>query len=202
MLATESILKLKVINTILLSFDLNQRITPAAMANQLTLIELFAELRSSCFVCFTKWNTNSVLSEWNQPLRAWIKRNRRRKTVQEIEEANDPPPDYETMYQAYCAYVVASLSNNTDGGAFSKMGTYLGFFEARVLWMYNLDDIQVEDRAAGDLEAYHLYLYDHYRTYALDTIRQGKVIINFHHVASAGNRQNTYPSEPNKKLLC
>jgi hypothetical protein len=45
MLATESILKLQLINNIIISYDLNTRATPATMANQLTLVELFAELK-------------------------------------------------------------------------------------------------------------------------------------------------------------
>jgi hypothetical protein len=45
MLATESILKLRLINNIIISYDLNTRATPATMANQLTLVELFAELK-------------------------------------------------------------------------------------------------------------------------------------------------------------
>ena len=45
MLSTESILKLGVINNILISYDVNARATPANMATQLTLMELFAELR-------------------------------------------------------------------------------------------------------------------------------------------------------------
>jgi len=175
MLATESILKLKVINNVLISFDLIQRATPATMANQLTLISLFDELRESCFLCFTKWNTNSVMSEWNTPLRLWIRKHRKAKTVEEISE---DPPSYECMYQAYCTYIVSSLANEEDGGSFSKMGTYLAFFEARVLWMYNLDAIQEEDRVSGDLEPYHLKLYEFYRNKALHTLREGSTIIS------------------------
>lgn len=55
MMSTETITKLKVINNILISFDTNTRATPATMANQLTLIELFRDLRNSCFLILTKW---------------------------------------------------------------------------------------------------------------------------------------------------
>mmetsp|Transcript_16644 Transcript_16644/g.19972 ORF Transcript_16644/g.19972 Transcript_16644/m.19972 type:complete len:558 (-) Transcript_16644:1521-3194(-) len=175
MLATESILKLEVINNVLISFDLNLRATPATMANQLTLIALFNELRPSCFLCFTKWNTNSVMHEWNTPLRLWVKKYRRAATVEEITE---DPPSYEIMYQKYCTYIVSSLANEEDGGAFSKMGSYLAFFEARVLWMYNLDAIQQEDKCNGDLEPYCIRLYEFYRDKALQTLRDGSTVIH------------------------
>lgn len=64
-----------------------------------------------------------------------------------------------------------------DGGAFSKMGAFLAFFEARVLWMYNLDGIQIEDREEGVLEPCVLRLYEFYRNKALDTLDKGSTRI-------------------------
>mmetsp|Transcript_1679 Transcript_1679/g.2640 ORF Transcript_1679/g.2640 Transcript_1679/m.2640 type:complete len:563 (-) Transcript_1679:618-2306(-) len=170
MISTESILKMGIINNILISFDVNARATPAVMANQLTLMELFSELRRSCFLVFTKWNTNAVQVEWNKPLRDWVRKWKRARTIEEITE---DPPSYEEMYKTFCRYVIDALANEMDGGAFSKMGTFLAFFEARVLWMYNLDGIQLEDKEDGELDPYLSRLYHFYRNKALDTLDRG-----------------------------
>lgn len=174
MVATESVLQMGIINNILISFDVNSRTTPAMMANQLTLMELFSELRRSCFLVFTKWNTNAVQVEWNQPLREWV---RRWKRAGSIEEITEDPPTYEDMYRAFCQYVISALANEMDGGAFSKMGTFLAFFEARILFMYNLDGIQLEDREEGVLDPYITRLYTFYREKALDTLDRGSTRI-------------------------
>jgi len=174
MVSTESILKMGIINNILISFDVNSRTTPAVMANQLTLMELFTELRRSCFLVFTKWNTNAVMVEWNTPLREWVRKWKRAKTREEI---TDPPPSYEEMYKSFCRYVISALSEDSDGGAFSKMGAFLAFFEARVLWMFNLDAIQQEDRIDGALEPYNQVLYEHYRARALEVLDKGSTRI-------------------------
>jgi len=174
MISTESILKMGIINNILISFDVNARISPPMMANQLTFVELFSELRRSCFLVFTKWNTNSVQVAWNKPLRDWVRRWKRADTEEEITES---PPSYEDMYRAFCRYVIDALANEEDGGAFSKTGTLLSFFESRVIFSFNLDAIQVEDRAEGELEPYITVLYHHYRNKALDTLDRGSTRI-------------------------
>ncbi|GBG34330.1 BTB/POZ domain-containing protein KCTD12 [Hondaea fermentalgiana] len=174
MVATESVLQMGIINNILISFDVNSRTTPAMMANQLTLMELFSELRRSCFLVFTKWNTNAVQVEWNKPLRDWVRRWKRAETEEEIDEE---PPSYEEMYRSFCQYVIGALANEMDGGAFSKMGTFLAFFEARILFMYNLDGIQQEDREEGALDPHISVLYRFYREKALDTLDRGSTRI-------------------------
>eukprot|EP00511_Aplanochytrium_stocchinoi_P003812 CAMPEP_0204823766 /NCGR_PEP_ID=MMETSP1346-20131115/1844_1 /ASSEMBLY_ACC=CAM_ASM_000771 /TAXON_ID=215587 /ORGANISM="Aplanochytrium stocchinoi, Strain GSBS06" /LENGTH=658 /DNA_ID=CAMNT_0051950555 /DNA_START=178 /DNA_END=2155 /DNA_ORIENTATION=+ len=176
MMSTESVNKMGIINNVLISFDLANRQTPAVMANQLTLMELFTELRRSSFLIFTKWNTNSVQSEWNTPLKKWVRKWRRTRRIEDIKE---DPPSYHEMYQAYCNYIVSSMVNDEDGGSFSKMGTFLLFFEARVLWMYNLDGIQIEDKEYGDLEPHIEKLYNFYRNLALETLHRGR---GQHHV--------------------
>mmetsp|Transcript_14965 Transcript_14965/g.29117 ORF Transcript_14965/g.29117 Transcript_14965/m.29117 type:complete len:826 (+) Transcript_14965:128-2605(+) len=170
MMSTESISKLRIINNVLISFDTNTRATPATMANELTLMELFGEMRQSCFLVFTKWNTNAVQVEWNQPLRAWCRRWRRADTVEEIDEE---PPSYADMYAAYTKYILRAMNNDEDAGAFSKMGTFLSFFEARVVWAYNLDMLQIADMEDGELEPYIVKLYHHYREKAIQCLRQG-----------------------------
>lgn len=171
MRSTESVHRMGIINNILISMDLASRQTPAAMANQLTLMELFSEVRTSCFLILTKWNTNSVQAEWNKPLRTWMRKWRRAKQLQDISE---DPPSYHEMYQAYCSYIVTSMNNEEDGGSFSKMGTFLAFFESRVLWMYNLDGIQIEDKEDGELEPHIHKLYEFYRDKALETLYIGR----------------------------
>lgn len=171
MRSTESVHRMGIINNILISMDLASRQTPAAMANQLTLMELFSEVRTSCFLILTKWNTNSVQAEWNKPLRTWVRKWRKAKRLADIKE---DPPCYHEMYQAYCSYIVTSMNNEQDGGSFSKMGTFLAFFESRVLWMYNLDGIQIEDREDGELAPHIQRLYDFYREKALDTLYIGR----------------------------
>ncbi|GBG28930.1 Immune-associated nucleotide-binding protein 7 [Hondaea fermentalgiana] len=170
MMSTESISKLRIINNVLISFDTNTRATPATMANELTLMELFGEMRQSCFLVFTKWNTNAVQVEWNTPLRKWCRRWRRADTIEEITE---DPPSYADMYAAYTRYILEAMNNDEDAGAFSKMGTFLSFFEARVVWAYNLDMLQIQDLEDGELEPHIVKLYHHYREKAIQCLRQG-----------------------------
>ena len=104
------------------------------------------------------------------------RRNKTKKAASE-EEIDEDPPTYEEMYKAFCRYVIDALANEMDGGAFSKMGTFLAFFEARVLFSYNLDAIQIEDRAQNALEPYIARLYTFYRNKALDTLDRGSTNI-------------------------
>lgn len=174
MLSAESIRQMGIINNILISNDLTSRSTPAATANLLTLCELFTTLRRSCFVVFTKWNTNAVLSEWNLPLKKWVKKYRRARSLDRI---TTDPPSYEELYRAYCTYLLRSLNNRQDGGAFAKVAMFLSFFESRVIWAFNLDAVQIEDMEDGELEPYVQYLYDFYRRKALTALRRGSTII-------------------------
>jgi len=137
-------------------------------------MELFSDLKRSCFLVFTKWNTNAVQVEWNTPLREWVRRWKRAGSVEEITE---DPPSYEDMYHAFCTYVIDALANEMDGGAFSKMGAFIGFFEARVLFMYNLDGILLEDKEEGCLDPYISRLYYFYRNKAMDTLDRGSTTI-------------------------
>jgi len=174
MLSTESIQTMGIINNILISYDLTSRTTPSSMANLLTLCEIFKFTARSCFVCFSKFNTNSVLSEWNMPLRKWIQKYRRTKNIEDIKTE---PPTYAEMYDAYTQYLIKSLANKFDGGAFAKIATFLTFFESRVLWMFNLDQVEIEDKEFGDLEPYKVYLYEFYRKKALVTLKRGSTRI-------------------------
>ncbi|GBG30796.1 Immune-associated nucleotide-binding protein 7 [Hondaea fermentalgiana] len=174
MLSAESIRQMGIINNILVSNDLTSRSTPAATANLLTLCELFTSLRRSCFVVFTKWNTNAVLSEWNAPLKRWVKKYRRARSMDRI---TTDPPSYDELYRAYCNYLLKSLTNRQDGGAFAKVAMFLSFFESRVIWAFNLDAVQVEDMEDGELEPYVQYLYEFYRRKALTALRRGSTII-------------------------
>lgn len=100
-----------IINNVLISFDVQARANPASMANQLTLIELFSELRRSSFLVFTKWNTSSVAVAWNTPMRDYMRKWKRAKTLEEITE---DPPSYEVMYTAFCKYVGFATSRPTS----------------------------------------------------------------------------------------
>lgn len=175
MTAAESVRSMGVINVVLLSFDTSTRTTPAMMANQLTLMELFSEIRRSCFLCFTKWNTNSVISEWNVPLNRWIRKWRR---VKNIEDITEDPPSYTTMYEAYSMYLIRTLVNGQDGGAFAKLVTFLSFFESRCVWMFNLDPMQIEDMEDDMLDPHILYMYTFYRAATLEVLRKGSTVVD------------------------
>ena len=175
MLSTESISKMRIINNVLISFDTNTRATPATMANQLTLMELFGELRQSCFLILTKWNSAGVQSSWLPHLRAWIRKWRRAKSVEEITEA---PPTYQAMYESYCNYIMEAMNNDEDAGAFSKMGTFLSFFQGRIIFMFNLDAVEIEDMENGELQPFTQYLYRFYRDKALQCLRAGSTRVH------------------------
>ena len=83
-----------------------------------------------------------------------------------IEEITEEPPSYQEMYQYYCNYIMEAMNNDEDAGAFSKMGTFLSFFQGRIIFMFNLDSVEIEDLANGELEAYTQYLY----TFYIDTL--------------------------------
>jgi len=180
MLATGAVQKMGVINNVLIAFDLSARATPAAMANQITLTNLFQELQRTCFACFTKWNTNSVMSEWNHPLKNWMRRWRKANSVEEITE---DPPSFSELYAAYTDYLKNSLSMDVEDTAFGKISTHLAFFESRLIWMYNLDPVEREDLSEDCLPAYKLKLYTHYRKQAIDVLHKGKTYVETAHMS-------------------
>lgn len=102
------------------------------------------ELATQCVALHQggKKRTNAVQAEWNIPLRKWIHKWKR---AQSVEAIKVDPPSYEVMYECFCLYIVKSMSHEQDGG---KMGTFQAFFESRVLWMFNLDALQVEDKTS------------------------------------------------------
>lgn len=116
-------------------------------------------VRENCYLCLTKWNTNSVLSEWNQPLREWTRSNR--KTTDEAEFT--PPPSYKQLYSHYSKYLETKFSTSEEAIVLHKMRTILAFFKDRVIFMYNLDGIEWEDKQDNDLDLHTSYLYNFYR---------------------------------------
>jgi len=188
MLSTESIRQMGIINNILISFDLQTRTTPSSIANHLTLCETFNELRRSCFVCFTKWNTNSVISEWNHPLKKWIRAHRRKRSIEAITKE---PPSYEEMFRAYIAYLLKTLAGRDDGGALAKMVTFLTYFQSRVIWAYNLDPVEMEDKENDELDPYIEYLYAFYRKRALVTLKRGSTMIKTEDLAFLKDDEDT-----------
>jgi len=112
--------------------------------------------------------------EWNLPLRRWTKKYRRARTVEEITE---DPPSYHTMYKSYCDYIMQAMNNDEDAGAFSKMGTFLSFFGSKILFIYNLDAVQIEDLECGELEPHIVRLYEYYRQQALNCLKMGSTNI-------------------------
>merc|ERR1712232_823463 len=83
------------------------------------------------------------------------------------------------------------MNNEEDAGAFSKMGTFLAFFESRVLWMYNLDAIQIEDKEDDELEPYILKLYSFYRDLALKTLSLGSTEVKVEELVFLKNDEDT-----------
>jgi len=114
------------------------------------------------------------MSEWNIPLKKWVRKFRR---VRSIDQINVEPPSYEEMYRCYCQYLLKSLSQKEDGGAFAKIATLLTYFESRVLFLYNLDPVEMEDKEDGELDPYIEYLYDFYRKRALVALKRGSTVI-------------------------
>jgi hypothetical protein len=46
------------------------------------------------------------------------------------------------------------MAHGEDTRAMAKMAVVLAYFESRVIWMFNLDAIQVEDKQDGEIEPY------------------------------------------------
>jgi hypothetical protein len=57
-----------------------------------------------------------------------------------------------------------------EQGALARMRRLLALFEGRVLWAYNLDHMQWEDREEGELPAHDEFLFRHYRDLALSEL--------------------------------
>mmetsp|Transcript_9935 Transcript_9935/g.19497 ORF Transcript_9935/g.19497 Transcript_9935/m.19497 type:complete len:835 (-) Transcript_9935:5-2509(-) len=171
MLSTEAIMRMKVISNVLMAMDLRDRATPAVVGNYLTFTELFTELQGTCLLCFTKWNTNNVMAEWNKPLRAWRRKWRRAKTIEEITE---PPPSYIDLYEAYTNYLNESLAEDLEDTAFAKLVSVLSFFDSRIVWAFNLDAEQQSQREEGTLEPYIEVMYRYYRDEAIKVLEGGR----------------------------
>ncbi len=148
---------------VLLALDVEERQTLSSLSNLLALCEMLRDARASCFLCLTKFNSNSVTTEWNRRLYEWNRSNRRAKSVAGLPE----PPAPREMLADYVAYFEHKFDTPTEQGALARMRMLLAFFEGRVLWAYNLDHMQWEDREEGELPAHEEFLFRHYRDIAL-----------------------------------
>ena len=148
---------------VLLALDVEERQTLSSLSNLLALCEMLRDARASCFLCLTKFNSNSVTTEWNRRLYEWNRSNRRAKSAAGLPE----PPAPRDMLADYVAYFEHKFDTPTEQGALARMRRLLAFFEGRVLWAYNLDHMQWEDREEGELPAHEEFLFRHYRDIAL-----------------------------------
>ncbi|GBG34831.1 SH3KBP1-binding protein 1 [Hondaea fermentalgiana] len=174
MLSTNAINRMQVISNVLMAMDLRERATPAIVGNYLTFTELFQELQSTCFLCFTKWNSNNVMAEWNKPLYKWRRRWRKASSIEEITEE---PPSYAELYEAYTVYLTDALAGDSEDTAFAKLVSVLAFFDSRIVWAFNLDAEQQEQRAEGTLEPYIEVMYRYYRTEAIGVLEKGRHVV-------------------------
>ncbi len=151
---------------VLLSLDVEERQTLSSLSNLLALCEMLRDARASCFLCLTKFNSNSVTTEWNRRLYEWNRSNRRAKSAAGL----PAPPAPQDMLADYVAYFEHKFNTPTEQGALARMRRLLAFFEGRVLWAYNLDHMQWEDREEGELPAHEEFLFRHYRDLALSEL--------------------------------
>eukprot|EP00515_Schizochytrium_aggregatum_P017711 CAMPEP_0202105456 /NCGR_PEP_ID=MMETSP0965-20130614/6050_1 /ASSEMBLY_ACC=CAM_ASM_000507 /TAXON_ID=4773 /ORGANISM="Schizochytrium aggregatum, Strain ATCC28209" /LENGTH=325 /DNA_ID=CAMNT_0048674359 /DNA_START=15 /DNA_END=992 /DNA_ORIENTATION=+ len=158
------------ISHVFVTLDVEERQNHASVHNLLALTELFREVRERCYLCITRFNTNSVQAQWNNELLAWTRANRRAATWDELSGA---PPSPSSMMHSYRAYIDEGFSGAGEAGAKAKLEQLLRFFDDRVIWMYNLDNMQQEDRADGELPPHEEYLYRFYRAAAIRQLVDG-----------------------------
>lgn len=157
---------------ILFTLDMEDRQNAPTVANLLTLVELFRPVAPACFLCLSKWNTNAVQAEWNRRLLTWARRHKRAEDASEVAAA-PPPPSPDEMMADYAAYVDSNFSQDAEAEAKAKLKLLLESFQGRVVWAYNLDSMQQEDREDGELAYCEEFLFQHYRDIAIRTLVAG-----------------------------
>lgn len=155
------------VSHIIFTLDLEDRQNAPTVWNLLTLVEAFRDVRTHCFLCLTKWNSNSVQAEWNDKLREFSRANRRAKSASTLKGS---PPKPAEMHKSYLDYLAYSFQPKTEEIAREKLERLLEFFEDRIIWAYNLDSLQVEDREDGELPPMFEEMYRFYRDEAIVTL--------------------------------
>jgi len=153
--------------------DLQQRLTAPILDNLLMLTDMYFPVRSQCVLCFTKWNSNAVMSEWNHKLRVWCRKYKR--SFEDFSEkyvANmDELPSTNEMLLDYVDFLKNKFGTETELRVLEKAIKLFTFFQDRLLWVFNLDCLETEDREDGELPPYKEFMYIHYREIVLAKLR-------------------------------
>ncbi|GBG28693.1 Hypothetical Protein FCC1311_049142 [Hondaea fermentalgiana] len=157
------------VSHIVFTLDLEDRQNAPTVLNLLTLVEAFRDVRTHCFLCMTKWNSNAVQAEWNTDLREYTRANRRAKSTAGLKGS---PPTPSQMRQSYLDYLATSFKPKTEEVAREKLERVLDFFQDRVFWAYNLDSLQLEDREEGELGPMFEHMFATYRDEAIKTLTE------------------------------
>jgi len=156
------------ISHIFFTLDVENRSDIANVENLLMLTQVYRPLLPICYLCITKWNTNGVMKAWNERLYSYCKAKRQKKTGVQI-----PPPAPKDMLEDYLNYLDTNMKFDC---VLKKLKTLLDIFEDRVIWGYNLDTIQREDRAENELPPYVDYLYEFYRSQCLSKLSKSTMV--------------------------
>mmetsp|Transcript_2464 Transcript_2464/g.2777 ORF Transcript_2464/g.2777 Transcript_2464/m.2777 type:complete len:327 (+) Transcript_2464:279-1259(+) len=152
--------------------DLEQRIAAPMLENLRIICEMYASFRTRCFICFTKWNSNAVMTEWNHKLKLWCRKNKKKfiEGFDDAEENGNELPSENEMLRDYLDFLGKKFSTPTEQEVLQKLSKLLAGFENRILWMFNLDCLELEDKEDGELPAYIDFMYNHYRKKALEKV--------------------------------
>jgi len=154
------------VSHLLFSLDLEERQTAYSVGNLLGLCEVFRAQRKRSFLCLTKWNSNAVQGEWNRRLLEWTRSYKRNQSV-----IKEDPPSTGDMYADFRKYIDTSFEKMHEAAAKDKLLKLFEFFEDRIIWLYNLDSLEVEDREEdGELPLFKETLYFFYRERALNVL--------------------------------
>jgi len=150
----------RVIGPVLFTLDVEDRTNGSNIQNVLSLLDKIP-CRINCFLVLTKWNTNSVQAEWNEELLKWSRRYKRTKSRELI---NTCPPSTDKMYDAFQNYVLTEFDSKTQQRASTRIMELLERFDKEhILWAFNLDKFEQEDKAEGELSPHVGFMYDYYR---------------------------------------
>jgi len=158
--------------------DLQERCVGPSLDNLLLLMDLYSPVQKQCLLCLTKWNSTRVMSEWNHKLRQWYSNNKRSFRGLSVEPeaqadvgATDTLPTPKDLLSDWVNFLKTNFGTETEISVLVKFFKVLSFFEDRLVWIFNLDSIEAEDRDDGELPPYIENMFLFYRQEALDKIR-------------------------------
>jgi len=152
---------------VFVTLDLGNRSNLASISNLLILCKVLNSIRSSCCLCVTRWNMNSI--DWNQDLLKWCRKYRKQQN-----SFLDPPPTPDKMLHDLINFLQDKMGQ--DESQLNQILEFIEFFPV-ILWPFSLDQIELEDFDNNELPDHLLYLNKYYNDQVVKQLCENDPVI-------------------------